>query len=140
MFRFDGGDAARRLPTSVAGSFAPAHFWRTRIFSRFASAHAVHLKRREEEVVMKGRLFAGLVLAGSSLFAGPRIAVGFRFGAPVAPAYAAPAYVEPAYVPPCPGPDYVYIDGYWQHRRAVVEHRDRDFDRRGSFRRDFDRR
>jgi len=93
---------------------------------------------------MKTKLIAGLILAGSSLFAGPRISVGVGFGTPVAPAYVAPAYVAPAYVPPCPGPDYVFIDGYWQHR-PVIEHREfrdddrRDFDRRDNDRRDFDR-
>ncbi len=97
---------------------------------------------------MKSKLLAGLVLAGGSLFAGPRIAVGVGFGTP-APVYTAPAYVAPAYVPPCPGPDYVFVDGYWQ-RRPVVIHRDyyyryRDFDRdrfvrHDEFRRDFHRR
>ncbi len=80
---------------------------------------------------MKSKLLAGLILAGSSLFAGPRIAVGVGFGVP---APVAPAYVEPGYVPPCPGPDYVFIDGYWQLRHPIVEHRDvivrhRGFDR-----------
>jgi len=72
---------------------------------------------------MKSKLIAGLILAGSSLFAAPRVAVGVQFGAP--------AYVQPAYIPPCPGPDYVFLEGRWQHRHVIVEHRDRDraFDR-----------
>jgi len=89
---------------------------------------------------MKSKMLAGLLLAGGSLFAGPRISVGVRFGAP---APVAPTYVDRDYVPPCPGPDYVFIDGYWQHRRPAVEHRDRDDDRHDDrhdgFRRDFDR-
>jgi hypothetical protein len=79
---------------------------------------------------MKKRLIAGLVLAGGCLFAGPRIGVGVGFGAPAvryaAPAYVAPGYVEPAYVPPCPGPDYVFVGGRWEHRAPVIVHRDRD--------------
>jgi hypothetical protein len=68
---------------------------------------------------MKTKLLAGLILAGSSLFAGPRIAVGIGFGAPVAPVVVAP--------PPCPGPGYVFVDGYWRpgfERRDVMIHRD----------------
>lgn len=90
---------------------------------------------------MKSKLLAGLVLAGGSLFAGPHVSVGVGFG-PVAPAYVqpvAPAYVEPAHVPPRPGPDYIFIDGDWQHRRPVAEHRHRD-DRHDNFRRDLHRR
>jgi hypothetical protein len=89
---------------------------------------------------MKSKLLAGLILAGSSLFAGPRIAVGVGFGAraPVAPVYGAPAYAGPAYVPPCPGPDYAFIDGYWQHRHPIAKHR--AIVRREDFRRDFHRR
>lgn len=83
---------------------------------------------------MKSKLLAGLILAGSTLFAGPRISVGFGFGVPVAP-----AYVEPAYIPPCPGPDFVFIDGYWQHRRPILEHRN-VIVRHDAFRRDFGRR
>ena len=93
---------------------------------------------------MNRKLIAGLVLAGSSLFAGPRIAVGVGFGAP---APVAPAYVERGYVPPCPGPDYVFVDGYWRHRPVVErreqreqrEHRD-GIARHTEMRRDFDRR
>ena len=62
---------------------------------------------------MKTKLIATLLLAGSSLFAGPRIGIGFGVG--VGPAYVAPApvYAAPAYVPPCPGPGYTFVDGYW---------------------------
>ena len=42
---------------------------------------------------MKTKLIAGFLLAGSCLFAAPRIAVGIGVGVgvPVAPAYVAPA-------------------------------------------------
>jgi hypothetical protein len=66
---------------------------------------------------MKTKLMIGtLLLAGSSLFAAPRIAVGVGIGVPVAPA---PVVVAPpvvTYVPPCPGPGYVWIGGRWIFR------------------------
>jgi hypothetical protein len=84
-------------------------------------------------------LLAGGLLAGSSLFAGPRVFVGLNFGAPVVPV--GPAYVAPAPVAyAAPGPGYVWVGGgytfvggrriwnagYW--RAPVFEHR--GFDRR----------
>jgi hypothetical protein len=81
---------------------------------------------------MKRKLLAGLILAGGSLFAGPRFSVGFGFRTPA-------PYAAPAPIPPCPGPDYVFVNGYWQHHPVVV-HRDRDDYRHEHFRRDFDRR
>jgi hypothetical protein len=81
---------------------------------------------------MKTKLIAGLLLAGSCLFAAPRVSIGVAVGTPApvyapapyvapvyaAPAYAAPAYVAPAYVPPpapvyAPGPGYAWVSGYW---------------------------
>ena len=74
---------------------------------------------------MKTKLLAGFLLAGSCLFAAPRISIGVGVGVPVgafyapAPVYAAPAYVAPAYVPPpapvyaAPAPGYTWVDGYW---------------------------
>lgn len=64
---------------------------------------------------MKTKLIAGLLLAGSCLFAAPRISfgIGVGVGAPVvapAPVYVAPA---PAYVAPAPGPGYTWIAGYY---------------------------
>jgi len=85
---------------------------------------------------MKSKLIAGLILAGGSLFAAPRFSVGFGFGAP-APVVP-PAYVAPAYIPPCPGPDYVFINGAWEHRRPVTVHRDIVV-RHDDFHRDFGR-
>lgn len=52
---------------------------------------------------MKKAMLAMVLLAGSAL-AGPRIAVGIGFGAP-----APVAVVQP----PCPGPGYVWVDGYY---------------------------
>jgi hypothetical protein len=60
---------------------------------------------------MKTKLLVGMLLAGSSLFAAPRVSVGigvggFGFG------YVAPAPVV-AYAAPCPGPGYAWIGGRW---------------------------
>jgi hypothetical protein len=79
---------------------------------------------RKEVKDMKTKLIAGFLLAGSCLFAAPRIAVGVGIGVGVpvggyyapAPAYVAPApaYVAPAYVPPpAPAPGYAWVGGYW---------------------------
>jgi hypothetical protein len=69
---------------------------------------------------MKFKILALLLLTGTSMFAGPRVFVGFGFGgypyyppAPVAVAYAPPVapYVAPAY--PVAAPGYTYIPGYY---------------------------
>jgi hypothetical protein len=65
---------------------------------------------------MKTKLFATMLLAGSSLFAVPRTGIGIGIGVPVAPA---PVFVAPpvaAYIPPCPGPGYVWLGGSWVFR------------------------
>jgi hypothetical protein len=67
---------------------------------------------------MKTKLVATLLLAGSSLFAGPRIRFGIGVGVPVAPVIVAPPVA--AYVPPCPGPGYEWIGGSWVFRGAPV--------------------
>jgi hypothetical protein len=60
---------------------------------------------------MKKKLMAVLLVAGGSLFAQTRFSVGVQFGAP---GYApVPAPVATAYRPPCPGPGYVWVDGYY---------------------------
>jgi hypothetical protein len=66
---------------------------------------------------MKTKLIAGFLLAGSCLFAAPRIVVGIGVGArvPVAPA---PVYVAPAYVPAAPGPGFTWVAGFWGPGRA----------------------
>jgi hypothetical protein len=87
---------------------------------------------------MKTKLMAMALMAGSSLFAAPSVAIGVGIGVPMAPA---PVLVAPpavAYVPPCPGPGYVWIGGSWVFRgvpavvrsgyfHAPVYHGPRDF-------------
>ena len=60
---------------------------------------------------MKKKILAGLLLAGGTMFAAPRISFGISIGVP-APVVVAPPIV--AAVPPCPGPGYVFVNGYWQ--------------------------
>ena len=64
---------------------------------------------------MKTKLLALLVLAGSSLFAGPRVFVGVGFGAPAYGYYAPPppvvTYAAPVY--PAPGYGYTWVNGYY---------------------------
>jgi hypothetical protein len=55
---------------------------------------------------MKTKLIATLLLAGSSLFAGPRFGIGVGIGVPVAPPIV-------SYATPCPGPGYSWIGGSW---------------------------
>jgi hypothetical protein len=62
---------------------------------------------------MKTRLMALMLMAGGAMFAQTRVSIGVQIGprpvygyAPVAPPVAV------AYRPPCPGPGYVWIDGY----------------------------
>lgn len=76
---------------------------------------------------MKSKLLALLLLAGGSVFAGPRVAVGFGVGVGVAPAYGYVAPVPaPVYVAPAPvvvgaypyGVGYGWRAGYWAHPYA----------------------
>ena len=53
---------------------------------------------------MKKAMLAMMFLAGGSLFAAPRVAVGIGFGAPAPVVAARPA---------CPGPGYAWVDGYY---------------------------
>ena len=62
---------------------------------------------------MKTKLIATLMLAASSMFAGPRIAIGVGVGLPFAPA---PVVVAPpvvTYATPAPGPGYLWTAGYY---------------------------
>jgi hypothetical protein len=61
---------------------------------------------------MKHKLFAVLLLAGSSLFAAPGVVVGVGVGVP-APAYGPPPPPVAADVAPAPGPGYAWVGGYW---------------------------
>jgi len=64
---------------------------------------------------MKTKLLALLFLAGTTVFAGPRVFVGF--GVNVGPAYgyyaAPPPPPAPVYVAPAPAPGYAWIGGYY---------------------------
>lgn len=59
---------------------------------------------------MKKKLLALLFLAGTSVFAGPRVFVGFGVGGYYPPPPPAPYY---AYRPAYPGPGYTWVDGYY---------------------------
>jgi hypothetical protein len=63
---------------------------------------------------MKTRLFVLLLLAGTSMFAGPRVffGVGIGYPAPVV-AYAPPPPPPVYYAPPVPGPGYSWVAGYY---------------------------
>lgn len=66
---------------------------------------------------MKTKLLAVLLLAGTSLFAAPRVTVGIGVGGYVAPApvvaYAPPPAPAASYAVPAPGPGYTWVGGYW---------------------------
>jgi hypothetical protein len=59
---------------------------------------------------MKKKILVGLLLAGSTMFAAPRLSFGIGFGGQEVEA---PRVVSA--VPPCPGPGYVFVDGYWRY-------------------------
>jgi hypothetical protein len=61
--------------------------------------------------IMKTKLVIATLLAGSSLFAGTRFSIGVGIGN----GYGAPAPAYSAYRPACPGPDYAWVDGYWDN-------------------------
>ena len=58
---------------------------------------------------MKAKLLALALLAGSSVFAGPRFYFGVGIGGYPPP----PPPRIVAYAPPCPGPGYSWVAGYW---------------------------
>ena len=57
---------------------------------------------------MKPKLLALVLLAGSSLFAAPALGVGIEIGAPPPPPRV--HYVRPV----APGPNHVWINGYYE--------------------------
>jgi hypothetical protein len=59
----------------------------------------------------KWNLLAVALIAGGTMFAQPRVAIGIGVGGYGPGAYPPPAYAQ-QYVPPCPGPGYVWVDGY----------------------------
>ncbi len=58
---------------------------------------------------MKTKLLGLMFLAGSALFAAPRVVVGVGVGIPYAP----PPPPVAAYAAPAPGPGYNWVAGYW---------------------------
>ena len=62
---------------------------------------------------MKTKLFALLLLAGSSLFARTHVFVGIGFGGGYGYYAPPPAPIVTYYRPPYPGPGYAWVDGYW---------------------------
>jgi hypothetical protein len=85
------------------------------LFKKLDLARRLHLEGQavKGETKMKTKLIATLLLAGSSLFAGPRIGFGIGIGVP-APVVVAPPIV--GYATPCPGPGYVWLNGGWVFR------------------------
>jgi hypothetical protein len=67
---------------------------------------------------MKTKLaLAAILLAtglATSATAGPRVAIGINFGPGYYPAPPPPRYVA---MPRCPGPGYIWTDGYWHPGR-----------------------
>jgi hypothetical protein len=67
---------------------------------------------------MKAKFLALLLLAGGSLFAGPRVFFGFGYGPAYGGYYAPPPPPVYAYAPPAavyPGPGSTWINGYWDY-------------------------
>lgn len=63
---------------------------------------------------MKCKFLTLLLLAGGSLFAGPRVFFGFGVGPAYGGYYAAPPPAVYAYAAPvAPYPGYVFVNGYW---------------------------
>jgi hypothetical protein len=62
---------------------------------------------------MKSKLLALVLLAGGSLFAGPRVFVGVGIGGGYVVAPPPPAPVVSYYVPPAPRPGYAWVNGYY---------------------------
>src|SRR5579863_3177323 len=66
---------------------------------------------------MKSKLLALVFLAGSTVFAAPRVFVGVGVGFGYAPApvavYAPPPAPVVAYATPAPGPGYTWVGGYY---------------------------
>ena len=63
---------------------------------------------------MKTKLLAMMLLAGGSMFAQTRVSIGIGLGGHGAGFYQPPpSYAYASNIPPCPGPDYIWVDGYW---------------------------
>jgi hypothetical protein len=68
---------------------------------------------------MKTKLLVGMLLAGSALFAAPRVSIGIGvggYGYVPPPVYAPyPVYTAPYPVYAAPYPGYTWVDGYWYY-------------------------
>src|SRR6202000_3059924 len=96
------------------------------------------LEKENKTKLMKTKLLLAAALVGAaSLSAQAGVHFGFSFGLPLpplpvvtgaapAPVFVAPSYCAPQAVvaaPACPGPDYVWVPGYWNgigHDRVWV--------------------
>ncbi len=87
------------------------------------SALAMHCHRAGRKDIMKTKLLAMMLLAGSAMFAETRLSIGVGFGEHGGGYYqSAPYYASN--IPPCPGPGYTWVDGYWSQdygRRVWVD-------------------
>ena len=61
---------------------------------------------------MKTRWMALMLMSGGALFAETHVAIGVQIGRPAPVVVPAPVAVH-VYRPPCPGPRYVWIEGYY---------------------------
>ena len=59
-------------------------------------------------------VLAVALMAGGTMFAQPRVAIGIGVGGYGPGYYPPPSYAQ--YMPPSPGPDYAWVDGYWVPR------------------------
>jgi len=82
-----------------------------RTFSRLALATDLQITgwNRRRKIDMKTKLIALLVLAGGTLLAQTHFSIGVGIGVPYAP----PPPPAVAYMPPCPGPQYIWVPGYY---------------------------
>ena len=60
---------------------------------------------------MKTKLLVAMLLVGGSLFAKTHVSIGIGVGTPYY--YAPPPPPTVVYIPPEPGPEYVWVPGYW---------------------------
>jgi hypothetical protein len=89
-----------------------------RILLHLAFGHCDALTEgRKEGHFMKTKLLTIMLLAGGSIFAQTRVSIGIGLGGHGAGFYQPP----PSYasiVPPCPGPDFIWVDGYWSQNHG----------------------
>ena len=64
---------------------------------------------------MKTKLMALMLVASGAVFAETRFSIGVQIGRP------APVAVVNTYQPPCPGPGYVWVDGYYDEYNNWID-------------------